>query len=106
MSTPTPTSVRPPVDITGKILTKRVRAKNRSTLILSYTASDAQALRDFAKTIHLRGDRIPPLSLLARRALQVYLPFLARAETKAAEIAALEKMVTREPSNKKRRERP
>ena len=34
-----------PVDNSGKLLTKQVRRANRSTVILSYTAADATAMR-------------------------------------------------------------
>ena len=90
----------------GLILTKRVQAKDRSTVVLSYPASDAVAMRALAQSINLKGDRQPSLSLLTRRSMALYLEMLDTARTGhpmawAAEIAALEQMATAHPTGKK-----
>ena len=103
-----------PVDTTDRMMTKRVPARERSTVILSFKSSDANAMRAFINSIRLKGDKAPSQSLVARRALQVYLRRLellrreAPAEF-AAEVEALEAMVTPVPqpaqvSKKKPRE--
>jgi hypothetical protein len=81
-----------------KLMTKRIQARDRTTVILSYTSRDAQALRAIAQTILLKRDKRPSLSLLCRRALQLYGQLLASPVHRAAEIAALNKMVTAVPA--------
>jgi len=91
-----------PTDNTGRIMTKRVPARERSTVILTFKSIDANAMRAFINSIRLKGDKAPSQSLVARRALQAYLHRLEmlRREAPSAysdEIAALERMVTPVP---------
>lgn len=60
-------------DNTGRIFSKRVSAYERSTVILSFKSNDANAMRAFINTIRLKGDKAPSQSLIARRAVQLYL---------------------------------
>lgn len=93
MTTPTDRPFRRPPDLsTGKVLTRRVKALDRTTLVLSYTTSDAQALRTLVQGIRLKGDKRLTLSVLARRALAVYLDRLPGHWQ--SEVAALNKLVT------------
>ena len=91
-----------PVDNTGRMMTKRVPPSERSTLTLSFNATDANAMRAFINSIRLKGDKAPSQSLIARRAVHLYLHRLEmlRKEAPAAfatEIQALDAMVTPVP---------
>ena len=85
----------------NKLLTKRVQASGRSTVILSYTTSDAQALRNMAKEIILKSGKKASLSLLSRRSLQIYALILANPSHLVNELQVLNKMVTPLPSPSK-----
>lgn len=92
-----------PSDNTGKILTRRVRAADGTAVMLHYRKSEAYRMRALVQSIQLKGDRKPPLSLIARRSMGLYLDRLEQARTSrpdlfAVEIAELERMVTRVPS--------
>ena len=76
-------------------MTKRVRAYDRTTLVLSYTTSDANALRAIVQRMKLKGDKRPSLSVIARRALWVYLERLPAVWHD--EMAALDQMTTKHP---------
>ena len=90
--------MNPFTDNTGKVMTKRIQARDRTTVLLTYSASDANALRMLAQTIQLRGDRKPSLSLLARRAMTIYRALLDSSPAAFdAEVRALDKMVTPVP---------
>ena len=80
-----------------KLMTKRIQASDRTTVILSYSTRDAQALRAIAAAILLKRDKRPSLSLLCRRALQLYGQLITSPAHRAAEIEALNKMVTSVP---------
>ncbi len=88
---------RSPDTASGKVMTKRVGAYDRTTLVLSYTASDALALRALAQSIVLKGNKKATLSLIARRALRLYRDALRSPEVFASETAELEQMVTTVP---------
>ncbi len=85
----------PPITTSGKVLTKQIKAFDRTTLVLSYTTDDANALRALVQSMHLKAGKKPTLSVLARRALRFYLDRLPGMW--ATEIEALNKMTTREP---------
>jgi hypothetical protein len=91
-----PTMIPSPND--SKVLTRRVPVHDRSTVILSYTSRDASALRKLAASFTLKGDKKASLSLLSRRALQVYAQILTNPDHLANETKALDKMVTPIPS--------
>jgi hypothetical protein len=82
----------------SKVLTRRVQPNDRSTVILSYPSRDASALRKLAASFTLKGDKKASLSLLSRRALQVYAQILTNPDHRANETNALDKMVTPVPS--------
>lgn len=82
----------------NKVLTKRVQASDRSTVILSYPSREASALRTLAASFTLKGDKKASLSLVSRRALQVYAQILTNSEHRTNETKALDKMVTPVPS--------
>lgn len=82
---------------TAAVLTKRVRAYDRSTLVLSYSSADAQELRALAQAIRLKQDKRPTLSLLARRSLHLYREALMRPGAMESEIAKLNEMTTPVP---------
>ena len=81
-----------------KIMTKQVQARDRTTVILSYTAGDAQALRSLASAFTLKKDKKASLSLISRRSLALYLQLLTDPTRKAHEEAALNRMVTPVPA--------
>jgi len=79
-------------------MSKRIQARDRSTVILTYSTMDANSLRMMAQQIRLKGDRKPSLSLIARRSMQVYQQFIQASPFNfEAERQELEKMVTRIP---------
>lgn len=80
---------------TGKVNNRYAPAAGGTTVTLNFRAPEATSLRSFVASIRLRGDRIPSLSLIARRAMSVYLAHAQYSpETRASEIAALEKLAT------------
>lgn len=82
----------------SKVLTKRVPVNDRSTVILSYPSRDATALRTLAASFILKGSKKASLSLVSRRALQVYSQILANPDHRVNETKVLDKMVTPVPS--------
>lgn len=81
-------------DNSDKILTARVNASGRATLVLSYPQRDAEALRKLATSFTVKG-RSLPLSLLARRSLQIYSQMAADPVIHGRELQALTEMVTK-----------
>ena len=80
----------------GKVLTRYTRAAGSTTMSLNLNPLEADALRAFIVTLRLRGDKIPSMSLIARRAVLAYLEHLKFSpETRASEMAVLERMATR-----------
>ena len=63
---------------------------------LNLTPREANALKAFIATIRLKGDRIPSMTLITRRAVLAYLEHVKWSpENLASEIAVLERMATR-----------
>ena len=87
-----------PSDNTGKVLTQRIQARDRTTVLLTYSTRDANELRRMAQSITLKAGKKPSLSLFARRALQVYGSYLKDSRNAANEAAVLDRMVTPVPS--------
>jgi hypothetical protein len=76
-------------------LTKYTRAAGSTTMSLNLNPLEASSLKAFIATLRLRGDRIPSMSLIARRAVMAYLEHLKFSpETRASEVAVLERMAT------------
>ena len=86
---------RPQSLSTGKTFAKRVQARDRTTVLLTYSTSDANAMRALVGSIRLRKDKKPSLSLIARRAMAFWLEHLPR--RMEAEVAILDTMVTPVP---------
>ena len=78
----------------GKVFTRRIQASGRSTVALTFTTRDAQALRSLASSFTLKGTKKASLSLISRRSLALYLQLIADPTRKAHEEAALNRMVT------------
>jgi len=89
-----------------KLMTKRVQASDRTTVILSYSTRDAQALRAIAAAILLKQGKRPSLSLLCRRALQLYGQLITSPAHRATEIEELNRMVTPVPVSAPHSKRP
>lgn len=87
----------PPETTTATVLTRRVRAYDRSTLVLSYSSADAKELRALVQAIRLKQGKRPTLSLLARRGLNLYRDALMRPGVLESEIAKLNEMTTPVP---------
>ena len=87
-----------PSDNSGKVLTQRIQAHDRTTVLLTYSTQDANELRRMAQSITLKAGKKPSLSLFARRALQVYGRYLEDSRNAANETAVLDRMVTPVPS--------
>ena len=88
-------------DNTGKVHSRQFKGPGSSTLIVNLGPIEAGQLRSFIATVRLKGDKIPSMSLIARRAMSVYLSHAQYSvETRASEIAALEKMATPYPDRK------
>jgi hypothetical protein len=81
-----------------KLMTKRIQASDRTTVILSYSTRDAQALRAIAQAILLKQGKRPSLSLLCRRALQLYGQLITSPAHREAEIQELNQLVTPVPA--------
>ena len=80
---------------TGKVNNRYAKSIGGTTVTLNFRTAEATALRAFVQSFRLRGNKIPSLSLIARRAMSVYLAHAQYSqETKASEIAALEKLAT------------
>jgi hypothetical protein len=84
-----------PSDNTGKMMTRRIKAANRTTVILSYSSADATSLRALAQSIRIKDNKFPSLSLLARRSLHLYAEVYL--SNPRGELAALNEMVTPVP---------
>lgn len=82
----------------GKLMTKRIRASNRTTVNVSYSSDDAQALRRLAESITLKAGKRPSLSLLTRRSLQIYSDLMSDRASHGQEVCALNAMVTTAPT--------
>lgn len=79
----------------GKVTNRYTQGPGSTTVTLNFRALEATSLRSFVDSVRLRGDKIPSLSLIARRAMSVYLAHAQYSpETRASEIAALEKLAT------------
>jgi len=77
----------------GKVLTRQLTGGTALTLNLRQT--EASALRSFVDSIRLRGDKIPSMTLIGRRAMLAYLSHVQFSQSnRAAEIEVLEKMAT------------
>ena len=84
-----------PKNNTGKVHARSLKSAGSATLVLNLRPQEAIALRSFIASVRLRGDKIPSLSLVARRAMSAYLAHVHHSpETRASEIAALEKIAT------------
>lgn len=80
----------------GKVLTRYIHAAGGTCLTLNLKAAEATALRTFIDSLRLQGDKIPSMSLIARRAVMAYLEHIKFSpETMASEVAVLERMATR-----------
>ena len=79
----------------GKIMSVRIRCRNKSTVVLNYPAHEAQAIRNLAASIRLKCGTRPSLSLLSRRALEIYLAVFPQAIER--ETAVLNRMCTPVP---------
>lgn len=89
----------PFTDNTGKVLTKYIKARDGTTLTLTYRREEAQALRSLVQSIRLKGDKTPSLSLIAKRAMRLYLDLMTSGSAQfASEIAALERLATPVPT--------
>jgi hypothetical protein len=87
--------MKPIPDNTGKVHTRFVRGAGATCLTLNLSAVEAGGLKAFIAGLRLRGDRAPSMSLVARRAVQAYLAHVQFSlETRASEVAVLEKMAT------------
>ena len=84
-----------PKNNTGKVHARYLKSVGSSTLVLNLRPHEATALRSFIASIRLRGDKVPSLSLVARRAVSAYLAHVQFSpETRASEIDVLEKLAT------------
>ena len=84
-----------PKNNTGKVHARYLKSAGSATLVLNLRPQEATALRSFVASVRLRGDKIPSLSLVARRAMLAYLAHVQYSpETRASEIAVLEKLAT------------
>jgi hypothetical protein len=82
----------------GMVLTQYIKARDKSTLVLSYTHGDAAALRALVASIHLKNGTRASMALVARRSLQLYRELLQRPDAMASETEALNRMTTPTPS--------
>ena len=79
----------------GKVNNRYLKVPGGTTVTLNFRPEEATSLRSFVDGVRLRGNKVPSLSLIARRAMSVYLTHAQYSqETRASEIAALEKLAT------------
>ena len=91
MSKPTPNN-------TGKVHVRQSTQHGSTCLVVNLGPLEASMLRSFITSVRLKGDKVPSMSLIARRAVSHFLAHAqSSAETRASEIAALEKMATPYP---------
>lgn len=94
-------------DNTDKVLTRYIRARDGTKLILNYRHQEANALRMACQRIRLKGDKQPSLSLLARRSMGLYIARLESCPAAlAAEVQALEKLATPVSTRAKKKPAP
>ena len=85
-------------DNSGKVHARHITQAGGTALTLHLGPTEASMLRSFTASVRLRGDKVPSMSLIARRAMSVYLGHAQYSpETRASEIAALEKLATPYP---------
>lgn len=78
-----------------KVLTKYIRARDGTKLVLNYRHQEANAIRSALQRIRLTGDKAPSLSLIARRSMGLYIAHLESSPSAFAdEIQALEQLAT------------
>jgi hypothetical protein len=82
----------------NKMMTKRVKPVDSSTVILNFPKRDAQALRELAASFTLKAGKKASLSLLSRRSLLLYSRLMADPGQRGKEVLALNEMVTRSPA--------
>jgi hypothetical protein len=80
---------------TGTVRSRYVKQAGNTTLTMNFRRQEAALLRSFKDSVRLRGDKVPTMALIARRAVLVYLAHAQYSpETTASEIEALEKLAT------------
>jgi len=95
--------IDPRRDLTGKVLPRRVPARDRSILAIVYSKRDAEDLRRLADGITLKGKKAS-LSTVVRRALAIYARIYAR--DPGGETIAMERSVTEKPQSAKASKKP
>lgn len=63
---------RPIPDTTGQVKTKARRAAGRTTLMLTFSPSEASAMRELCQALRFANGKLPSMALVARRSLEVY----------------------------------
>ena len=92
-------------DNTDKVLTRYIRARDGTKLVLNYRHQEATAIRAALQKIRLKGDKAPSLSLIARRSMGLYIQHLESSpKAFAGEVAALEKLAT--PASNRKQAKP
>jgi hypothetical protein len=90
-----------PLDNTGRILTKRIHAKDGTTLMIYYPAFHAHEMRNLVQFIRIKGKQ-PSMALIARRSMALYVERMKLARDShpdlfEREVRALADMVTHRP---------
>ena len=92
-------------DNTDKVLTRYIRAREGTKLVLNYRHQEANAIRSALQRIRLKGDKAPSLSLIARRSMGLYIEHLQSSPSALeGEVQALEKLAT--PVSHRKRAQP
>ena len=82
-------------DNTDKVLTRYIKARDGTAIVLNYRHQEANALRMACQRIRLQGNKQPSLSLVARRSMSLYMAHLESSPSAFAnEVRALEKLAT------------
>ena len=83
---------------TGKVHALHITQAGGTALTVNLGPLEAAMLRSFITSVRLRGNKVPSMSLIARRAMSAYLAHAQYSpETRASEIAVLEKLATPYP---------
>ena len=88
--------MKPTPNNTGKVHSRYHHQAGGTALTLNLRPTEAASLRSFVASVRLRGDKVPSMTLIARRAVAAYLAHTQYSpEAMTSEIEVLEKMATR-----------
>jgi hypothetical protein len=95
-SEPLTRAAKPTPDTTGQVKTKaRPQALGRTSLVLTFSPSEAVALRALSESLRFPNGKSPSMALLARRGLEVYRAGLSQALRRSDGVATEHRALAR-----------